>query len=261
MRNTFSLDWEDWIAGNLFQHNCKFHIFKWSHLFIFTYWFIWKWRNKYIFDEGFHGPYNASGIIFQYITEWNNANMRSDDSNAQQIHLLNWEKPNLGHFKLNVDGSRSSTSLIGAGGVIRDSSGAWIFGFMKNIGSGEVLCAEAWGLIIGLQIAVELGIKDIVIESDSAILINMLSTEDNNSHPLGILIANCKALMHSFDTYVVQHIHRKRNMVADTLAKRSTDQDLGLCRLPFAPSFVNVCMLEDIAGLERPRAFPAHVAV
>lgn len=103
---------------------------------------------------------------------------------------------------------------------------------MKNIGSGEVLSAEARGLITGLQIADELYIKDNIVESDSTILINMLSSADNVSLPLGILIANCKDLFHSFDSYVVHHIRRKRNMTTDTLTEKTTNQDLGLCKLP-----------------------------
>lgn len=59
MQRTYTLDWEAWIAANIFQSKCMFLNFKWSHVFIFTCWFIWKWRNKYIFDDSFKGPHNA----------------------------------------------------------------------------------------------------------------------------------------------------------------------------------------------------------
>lgn len=36
------------------------------------------------------------------------------------VELLAWYKPPRGVFKLNLDGPRSCTGLIGAGGVIRD---------------------------------------------------------------------------------------------------------------------------------------------
>lgn len=54
----------------------------------------------------------------------------------------------VGYHKLNVDGSRNINGLIKAGGAIRDSSGIWCFCFMRKIGNGEVLQAEAWGLRI-----------------------------------------------------------------------------------------------------------------
>lgn len=41
-----------------------------------------------------------------------------------------------GFFKLNVDDTRSSNSIIGAGGVFRDWNGNWFHGFMLNIGTG-----------------------------------------------------------------------------------------------------------------------------
>ncbi|KAK9941797.1 hypothetical protein M0R45_007491 [Rubus argutus] len=48
MQRTDRLDWEAWITANIFQKNCKFMDFDWSHLFLFVCWYIWKWRNKSI---------------------------------------------------------------------------------------------------------------------------------------------------------------------------------------------------------------------
>lgn len=84
---------------------------------------------------------------------------------------------------------------IGGGGVVRNSEGTWFFGFMKNIGHGEVLQAEAWGLVTGLQIAEEMNITRIEVESDSATLISLV--QSNN--PLGTLIHNVKFLLRTFE--------------------------------------------------------------
>lgn len=45
---------------------------------------------------------------------------------------------------------------------------------MLNIGVGEILQAEAWGLFSGLQLAKDLGITDILVEFDSAVLLALL---------------------------------------------------------------------------------------
>lgn len=103
-----------------------------------------------------------------------------------------------GHFKLDVDGSRNANDLIGAGGVIRDSYGVWCFGFMQNIGVGEVLNAEAWGMLTGLKIAVDLKISHLEVESDSSTLINLLHCNDVGLHLLGNLLANCNHLIQIF---------------------------------------------------------------
>lgn len=42
-------------------------------------------------------------------------------------------------------------------------------------------------------------------------------------------------------------------MVADILAKRSFDQELGLCLLPRMPEFVSSAVPDDLDGLVRPR--------
>lgn len=55
-----------------------------------------------------------------------------------------------------MDGSPTSNGLIGAGGARRDSTGCWISEFMCNIGFGEVLLAEAWGLFYVLKLASDL---------------------------------------------------------------------------------------------------------
>lgn len=63
---------------------------------------------------------------------------------------------------------------------------------MKNIGSGEVLQAEPWGLVTGLQIAKELDITHILVESDSAVLVSLIHSSDLELQPLGTLLLNCK---------------------------------------------------------------------
>ncbi|XP_061998871.1 uncharacterized protein LOC133716160 [Rosa rugosa] len=255
MARAFRLDWDDWIAANLLQKNCTFLGFQWSQLFIYICWFIWKWRNKSIFDTNFQKPHNAASVIIHYISEWANGNMKPRGNSIMRTEMLSWLKPSPGHFKLNVDGSRTHSGLIGAGGVIRDNDGNWTYGFMRNLGNGEVLKAEAWGLMTGLSIARELGITHIEVETDSAVLMQLMMHCDIDLHPLGTLLSNCQTMLNSFEFHSIQHIHRERNMVADGLAKRSTDQELGLCRCSSAPSFICQAMLDDIDGFARPRLF------
>lgn len=47
-----------------------------------------------------------------------------------------------GHFKLNVNGSRTMAGLIGSGGVFWDITGQWCCAFTRNIGYGD----ESWAL-------------------------------------------------------------------------------------------------------------------
>ena len=173
---------------------------------------------------------------------------------------LSWIKPDPGYCKLNVDGTRTRVGDIGAGGVIRDESGTWLGGFMANVGCGEVLQAEAWGLYYGLQLAANLHISKLVIESDSAVLVNLMHGENFELHPLASIIRNCKDIMMSFEQVQLLHIHRERNSVADLLAKNSPSNALGICTLHEPPSFVTETLLDDIVGMSRSRLVRTGVA-
>ncbi|KAL6141292.1 hypothetical protein ACLB2K_059582 [Fragaria x ananassa] len=65
----------------------------------------------------------------------------------------------------------SNSGKIGAGGVLRDHLGSWVDGFQINLGTGEILDAETWGLFFGLKLVFKHSIVNIEIESDSAVLV------------------------------------------------------------------------------------------
>ena len=121
-------------------------------------------------------------------------------------------------------------------------------------------CSCSWGLFSGLQLAKELDINQITVESDSAVLVNLIHNHNSELHPLGTLIFNCQQLINSFRTCNLVHIHRGKNRVADCLAKRSIDQEIGMCMLYSAPVFAISSVLDDIAGLATPRLFSAALA-
>lgn len=66
--------------------------------------------------------------------------------------------------------------------------------------------------------------------------------------------------MESFSSCSIKHAHRERNMVADGLAKRSIDKDLGVCLLPEIPDFACTSVLDDVNGLTRPRNISTALA-
>ncbi|CAL9023430.1 unnamed protein product, partial [Prunus brigantina] len=132
-------------------------------------------------------------------------------ANKVQV-LLAWVPPEIDMVKLNIDGSRrGSTGAIGAGGVLRDHWGQWIGGFAVNLGQGEVIEAELWGLFFGLNLAVEKKLDDIVIEMDSDTAVILIQIKVlNDCHPNAGLISSCKRLMNLFRRIKLQHVYRER---------------------------------------------------
>lgn len=247
LQNFFQLDWNEWISDNLLMRGVYWNTFSWNNCFLVICWYIWKWRNKGIFEAHFQVPKNPLQIILHYTTEWFSISRNSSCEEKQEV-FLRWLKPPRGSFKLNVDGSRSTNCLSGAGGVIRNWSGDWIKGFTHHISEGEVLQAELWGIFIGLKLAADLCIKKLEVESDSAVAVNLINSVDHDLHPMATIIGNCRFLMQLFDSCHLSHIHRERNAVADIMAKDSLSQQRGTLFFDSPPAHIAQTAFEDITG-------------
>ncbi|BFG31197.1 hypothetical protein CerSpe_174700 [Prunus speciosa] len=149
-----------------------------------------------------------------------------------------------------------ASGCIGAGGVIRDEHGKWISGFSVNLGMGQVLDAECWGLYFGLKLAVAKGLSKLIVELDSAVAVQLIHKADHlDCHPLAPLINSCCDLMKQVGDCVVHHIYREINCVADRLANWSHNLDLGVCVLDIAPPWASDLLDEDLIGIPRARLF------
>ncbi|CAL8105061.1 unnamed protein product [Prunus armeniaca] len=166
-----------------------------------------------------------------------------------------WEPLPARVFKLNVDGSRKVASgHIGAGGVLRDVSGDWCSGFAVNLGKGQILEAELWGLFFGLRMAVAKGFNNLIVEMDSAVAIQLVQQHDSLTlHPLASLVSSCWQLMQQLENCSLHHIFREKNSVADRLAAWSYNLDLGICVFDEAPSWIGTSLVDDLLGVSRPR--------
>lgn len=116
----------------------------------------------------------------------------------------------------------------------------FVLWFHEKYWQWVVLQAKAWGPIknTGLQSATNLGITHLVVESEFATIINLLQMNNFDRHPLGTLLFFCRSLIQSFDCCFIMNIHSERNTVADMLAKRSPDHDLGTCKLLHPLTFI-----------------------
>ena len=83
--------------------------------------------------------------------------------------------------------------------------------------------ARYQALIIGLQMALEFGIKYIEIFGDSKLIINQLSYQYEVKHQdLKPYFSYARRLMDIFDSIVLEHIPRSENKKADALANLAT---------------------------------------
>ncbi|KAK4355319.1 hypothetical protein RND71_024290 [Anisodus tanguticus] len=87
-------------------------------------------------------------------------------------------KTTTGRYMLNTDDSHNSEDDIGAGGIVSDSNGQLIMAFAKFLGGSSNL-VEAKAALYGVKWCISNGFRNIILESDSLIIINMLEGKIN----------------------------------------------------------------------------------
>ncbi|EOY16830.1 Uncharacterized protein TCM_035716 [Theobroma cacao] len=131
--------------------------------------------------------------------------------------MLYWQKPVLGEFKLNVDGSsKCNFQNATSGGILRDYTGSLVFGFYENFGVKNSIQAELLALYKGLILCRDYGISHLWIEMDALVVIQMLTGRYRGSHDSRYLLANIQNL-HNYFSYKLSHIFQEGNQAADLL--------------------------------------------
>jgi ribonuclease HI len=93
--------------------------------------------------------------------------------------------------------------------------------------------AEYGGLILGLEKAVELGIKNLYIEGDSMLVIKQILGEWKVKEPtLKEMHALAKNLIKNFNNIGATHVRREYNTHADALTNECVRAERSFCRYP-----------------------------
>lgn len=130
-----------------------------------------------------------------------------------------WTPPLGNIIKVNVDGSSlGNHGPAGFGGLIRNNAGEWICGFSGSCGYADNLTAEVHAIKHGVELAWDKGFKDVILESDSKCVLDLLTTP-NNLHSLFPLLAHITSLLDRSWNVKLQHSHREGNECANWLAK------------------------------------------
>ncbi|KAK4252970.1 hypothetical protein QN277_010814 [Acacia crassicarpa] len=167
------------------------------------------------------------------------------EAQAGSGQMLGWEKPPSSWFQLNVDETIVlQTSKAGCGGLVQDSLGHWIVGFSRRIGLCQPNVTKEWAIAEGLQLAWDLDLKKIVLESNSEEVINM-SLYDFCSIGSNLLM-KAKDLLSRDWQVDVRVISRGCNRVVDTLAKMSISN---FAILDACPPYLRNWLDQDCLGL------------
>ncbi|CAN1228034.1 Putative ribonuclease H protein At1g65750, partial [Linum perenne] len=204
-----------------------------SQLFGFVVWLLWGRRNRRVFDQV---QLSVQEIISQamfwgqlWSTSWKAHQLsREAPRNARQAQLIGWRLGDEGWFTLNSDGSlHTNLSLAAAGGLIRDDQGRFVVGFVTKLGSCSVVRAEMRGIVEGMSIAWNRGIRKLRIQSDSATAIKILSDTTWVNHQHSHLVRMFRELSARNWEISIEHIYREANNAADFIANSGHNLELG----------------------------------
>ena len=158
--------------------------------------------------------------------------------------------PGIGWVKLNTDGSRDGNmETISAGGVLRNHQRTWLQGFSLRKGSGSVLEAELWGMFEGLSMAWNSGHRNIIVETDSLSIVQLLAKTPDPLHPLFSIIQSCNKLIYADWNCNVVHAFREGNNLADGLARMGHNLELGLHLFEEIPIGIKDIYEADLRGI------------
>lgn len=131
------------------------------------------------------------------------------------------------NYIMNFDGcSKGNPGKGGAGAVIYNDECEIISNTLfvgDNVTNNH---AEYSGLILGLQMAIDLNIKNLLVKGDSLLVINQMSNTYKCSSPNLIELYNkAKELEKKFDVIIYHHVLRKFNKRADELSNIGLDKN------------------------------------
>ncbi len=131
-----------------------------------------------------------------------------------------------GVWSLYCDGaSRGNPGPAGAGVVLVDPYGVVAVRNLEYLGQATNNVAEYRGLLLGLKMAQNLGIKKLRVYSDSELLVRQLTGAYRVKKPhLLALWQEARRELEKFKTHEILHVPRELNYQADRLANQAIDQ-------------------------------------
>lgn len=183
-----------WMLENLGRKQTHGSMSSWHLFFGVGLDVIWRARNEFVFSQ----KSSSSQLLLWKIKKrvatirglkQRDRVLRPVNSNQEDERLISWKCRPTGFLTLNCDGVVSgASSLAGCGGILINDSGEFLFAFSHKLEPCSVLEAELWAIYHGMSIAWGRGFRNLIVESESANAIKLLSNFSVDLHPLANLV-------------------------------------------------------------------------
>nr|XP_023880097.1 uncharacterized protein LOC111992470 [Quercus suber] len=189
--------------------------------FAVTAWSLWNNRNTMTFGGQCKGQGALIKAAREYAEEIKSVRPSRLGSPHPPLPNCPWLPPHNGWYKINTDGAVfSELGSCGIGVVIRNERGLLMGSMSKMIdvplGALEV---EARAVEEGVRLAWDLGLKKIVLESDSLSVVNAVRVPSLSPSSILKVVEGTRLELCCFDEWDISHTRRSGNSAAHVMAK------------------------------------------
>ncbi|CAM8885100.1 unnamed protein product [Rhodiola kirilowii] len=202
---------------------------------LITCWYIWYHRNSCRHNGLIMNPRSACYRVMSLIVDFQSA--KSDPIFGTQSNLLDWSRPPVHYVKINCDASwYEEDRSCGIGAWARDHEAITLAVRSSHIpGCPSVIDAEGTALRIGMELAADLKLQNVIFESDSADAVTSINHKVYPTHwEKRWFIVCCRYLQHQ-QNWKLHLIRREANGQADALARKSRSCNWHWTRLDAVP--------------------------
>ncbi|KAL4279896.1 hypothetical protein GQ457_03G032320 [Hibiscus cannabinus] len=188
---------------------------------LITIWGLWTARNKLLFEGQSKRPEDVATFVRSYCLE---LHIIQDRMKSKLPQDTNWVAHSLPFVKINFDSHFKQEAFTAVSGVIiRDNNGHILGARSKmNCHIASSFAAEAQAAINGLQLALDLGFRYVILEGDSLSVIKKLKSEKDDFSEISALIWDAKQLSRAFSLCQFRFTPRDSNKVAHAMAQEWT---------------------------------------
>ena len=150
-------------------------------LFATTVWGLWNNRNQVRHGGQCKSHEQIVKEAADYLKEYQAANKGARNTTTSAVSdAVKWKPPKPGWYKVNTDGATfADLKCCGIGVVVRNERGKIMGALSKKLGLPlGGLEAKAKAIEEGVELAWDLGLKEIIIESDALLATNSLEKQD-----------------------------------------------------------------------------------
>ncbi|WCJ36046.1 hypothetical protein M5689_017268 [Euphorbia peplus] len=232
-------------------------------------WLIWHSRNLAIFEDTPPIFFNLLRQLWAFLCEIDKSNSSSSSNALQDFHVLHqlgisarpcrapkiigvrWKPPTSGWLKINTDGSAlGAPGRAGSGGIFRTARGFSKGCFAFSINCSYAHLAELRAAIHAISVAWERGWHNIWLECDSSYVVELFKKRSSQV-PWEVRQDWLQCMRNISDmSFVVSHIFREGNRVADALARFGQSHNDSHW-WPSAPDFCSSLISDDLNFIEQ----------